>query len=76
LDPNLVNGHSDVDDTFAYMADVSATGFYHDLHETYPALRLLCAYFMATFLGRDDNQNLTFNVFHLDDHRTNNDLEA
>ena len=61
---------------YAYMADTTATGAYHDLHNSYPALNLLCVYFKATFLGRDDEGDLTFNVFHLDDHRTDNDLEA
>lgn len=71
LNPTIgADGYSDVERTFDYLFLQNQA-----LFATYPKLQEFALYFQNEFLTKDANGNMTCNIFHIDDHRTNNDLE-
>ena len=84
LNPTInAEGTSDVDIVFKKLfqknpnGTLDINGLYYLTLSRYPALQQFCEYFSQTYLVRDNHdQSMMFNVFHLEDHRTNNDLEA
>ena len=59
---------------FDYLRDVN--GFYRELYSTYPASNQFSEYYEDEYMQRRDNDSIICNVFHLDYHRTNNNLEG
>ena len=84
LNPTInAEGTSDVDIVFNKLfqknpnGTLDINGLYYLTLSRYPGLQQFCEYFSQTYLVRDNHdQSMMFNVFHLEDHRTNNDLEA
>lgn len=77
LDPTEdATEQSDVQTVYEHLSNDNNNGAFYNLHQNYPALRVYCTFFSDNFLQRDFNGNMMFNIFHLTNHRTNNDLEC